>query len=215
MVEASQKETGRKAHWDSVYSKNAPDAVSWYRPHLETSLRMIESAMGDADRARVAVLDVGGGQASLAADLLERGFGAVTVCDVSEVALERARERIGGAAARVDWLAGDVLTVPLPERFFDVWHDRAVLHFLRDPADKEAYVRRMTKALKPCGHAVMATFGPEGPMKCSGLEVCRYDAAALARTLGTDFRLVESLTEMHATPFGTEQQFLYCHFMRA
>ena len=210
----SQTGTERKAHWDSVYTKNAPDAVSWYRPHLETSLRLIESAVADEGRTEAAILDAGGGQSSLAADLLDRGFGHVTVCDVSEVALAKAREQLGNAAARAEWRVGDVLAVPLPVSYFDVWHDRAVFHFLRDPADKETYVRRMTDGLKSGGHAVMATFGPEGPMKCSGLEVCRYDATALAETMGAGFRLVESLTEMHATPMGTEQQFLYCHFVR-
>lgn len=209
-----EQETRRKAHWDAVYAKAAPDGVSWYRPHLERSLRFIEDAVGDADRAEAAILDAGGGHSTLVDDLVARGFRRVTVCDVAEAALARAKDRLGEAAAQVEWRVGDVLTVPLPESFFDVWHDRAVFHFLHDAADRAMYLAQMTRALKPDGHVVMATFGPDGPMKCSGLEVCRYDAAALAAMLGSRYQLVESMTEMHRTPFGTEQQFLCCRFRR-
>lgn len=210
----SRMETSRKAHWDAVYAKAAPDRVSWYRPHLETSLRMIEEAAESAGGRDAAIFDAGGGHSTLVDDLVARGFRKVTVCDVAEAALARAKARLGDAAALVKWVVGDVLTVPLPESSFDVWHDRAVFHFLRDAAEREAYRAQMARALKPNGHVVMATFGPEGPTKCSGLEVCRYDATALAETLGPQFKLVESLTEMHGTPSGAEQQFLWCHFRR-
>ncbi|HEU5457147.1 MAG TPA: class I SAM-dependent methyltransferase [Terracidiphilus sp.] len=205
----------RKTHWDGVYAKAAPDRVSWYRPHLETSLRLIEEAAESAGGRGAAIFDAGGGHSTLVDDLVARGFRSVTVCDVAEAALNRTKERMGEAAALVKWVVGDVLTVPLPESFFDVWHDRAVFHFLRDAAERAAYLAQMTCALRPNGHVVMATFGPEGPTKCSGLEVCRYDATALAETLGPQFKLVKSLTETHQTPFGTEQQFLACHFRRA
>lgn len=210
-------ETGarRKTHWEGVHGKTAPDGVSWYRPHLETSLRLIECALGAARQADAAILDVGGGQSTLVDDLVGRGYRQVTVCDVSAIAVAKARERLGDAAARVEWHVGDVLTVPLPEGSLDLWHDRAVFHFLTEFADRETYVCRMAGALKPGGHVVMATFGPGGPTRCSGLEVCRYDAATLAGTLGARFRLVESLMEMHTTPSGTEQQFLYCLFVTA
>lgn len=214
-MNADQTGSRRKMHWEDLHAKSAPGGLNWYRPHLETSLRLIESALGSTAETESAILDAGGGQSTLVDDLLERGYRHLTVCDVSEIALVRARERLGDAAARVEWQVGDVLTVPLPEGFFDLWHDRAVFHFLTEPADREAYVRRMAGALKPGGHVVMATFGLEGPTKCSSLEVCRYGAAALADTLGARFRLVESLTELHTTPVGNEQQFLYCHFVSA
>ncbi|HEV2214796.1 MAG TPA: class I SAM-dependent methyltransferase, partial [Terracidiphilus sp.] len=160
------------------------------------------------------ILDAGGGHSTLVDDLLARGFRRVTVCDVAEAALARAKERLGEAAAQVEWRVGDVLSVPLPESSFNVWHDRAVFHFLTNAAERATYIDQMTRALKADGQVVMATFGPEGPLKCSGLEVCHYGETALAETLGPRFRLVESLTEMHRTPFGTEQQFLCSRFRR-
>ena len=213
-MSAGQRETSRTAHWDAVYAKAAPDGVSWYRPHLETSLRLIEEAAEHAGGMAAGIFDAGGGHSTLVDDLVARGFRNVTVCDVAEAALAQAKARLREAARQVRWIAGDLLSIPLPESSIDVWHDRAVFHFLTDAPEKAMYVARMEAALKADGHVVLATFGPEGPTKCSGLEVCRYGAETLAEALGPRFRLVESLTEIHKTPFDTEQQFLVCHFRR-
>lgn len=196
-------------HWERVYDTKAPDQVSWFRPHLETSLALIERATrGD----RVAsIIDVGGGAATLVDDLLERGYRNVTVLDISEAALVAARKRLGKVSESVHWLRADVTREKFPAQAYDVWHDRAVFHFLTQPEDRLAYVRNVAWAVKPGGHVIVSTFGPEGPAKCSGLDVMRYDASALHAEFGARFRLVESSKELHHTPFGTTQQFLYCY----
>ncbi|MBZ5528616.1 MAG: class I SAM-dependent methyltransferase [Acidobacteriia bacterium] len=198
----------RKAHWENVYGTKAPDAVSWYRPHLETSLALIERA---AAERTAAIIDVGGGASTLVDDLLERGYKNLTVLDISQAALDVARKRLGAAGEGVLWLAGDVTEVALPAQSYDVWHDRAVFHFLTAPEQRAAYVRQVLRAMKRGGHVIVSTFGPEGPVKCSGLDVMRYDAKALHAEFGARFRLVESSKETHQTPFGTTQQFLSCY----
>jgi 2-polyprenyl-3-methyl-5-hydroxy-6-metoxy-1,4-benzoquinol methylase len=197
-----------KRHWESIYGKKAPDAVSWYRPHLETSLALIGRAAADSSAA---IIDVGGGESTLVDDLLARGYQNITILDVSQTAIEVTRKRLGPAAGRVHWLAADITTVQLEPLAYDVWHDRAVFHFLTSPEQRIAYVRNVARAVKPGGHVIISTFGPEGPAKCSGLEVMRYDADSLHDEFGRSFRLVESSSELHQTPFGTSQQFLYCY----
>jgi 2-polyprenyl-3-methyl-5-hydroxy-6-metoxy-1,4-benzoquinol methylase len=197
-----------RAHWEKIYGTKPPEAVSWYRPHLEISLALIERAAGG--RA-AAIIDVGGGESTLVDDLLARGYQDVTVLDVSLTALEVTRKRLGEAAELVRWLAGDVTRIGLPAGSYDVWHDRAVFHFLTTEQDRVAYVQQVAHAVKPSGHVIVSTFGPEGPTKCSGLDVVRYDAGSLHDQFGAHFRLVESQKELHQTPFGTTQQFLYCY----
>ena len=197
-----------KNHWENIYAKRAPNAVSWYRPHLETSLALIERATN----ARTAsIIDIGGGESTLVDDLLVRGYGNITVLDVSEKAIAVTKERLGRIAEKVHWIAADIVRVELPRHAYDVWHDRAVFHFLTTHAQRLAYVRRTAHAVKPGGHVIVSTFGPEGPVECSGLEVMRYDADSLHGEFGASFRLVESSKELHQTPFGTTQQFLYCY----
>ena len=203
--------TDKQQHWETVYRTKAPDAVSWYRPHLDTSLALIERA---APERNTAVLDVGGGASTLVDDLLARGYRDLSVLDISAKALHVARERLGEAANAVTWLAADLLDAPLPQARYDLWHDRAVFHFLTQAEQRAHYLRQLTCALKPGGHAVLATFGPQGPLKCSGLDTVRYDAGELARALGDGFTLVDSALEAHATPFGATQQFLYALFQR-
>ena len=200
-----------KQHWETVYRTKAADAVSWYRPHLDTSLALIERAAPDRNAA---VLDVGGGASTLVDDLLARGYRDLSVLDISAAALNVARERLGEAADKVTWLAANLLDAPLPQARYDLWHDRAVFHFLTEAEQRAHYLRQLTHALKPGGHAVLATFGPQGPLKCSGLDTVRYDAGELARALGDGFTLVDSALEAHATPFGATQQFLYALFQR-
>ena len=197
----------KQTHWEKVYQTKAADAVSWYRPHLEKSLAFIRRAASDLSAA---IIDVGGGESTLVDDLLADGYRDVTVLDISPTAIETAKKRLEGKAKDVAWLAADITKTDLPRQRYDVWHDRAVFHFLTEPQQRAAYVRQVLLALKPGGHVIVATFGPEGPQKCSGLDVMRYDADALHDEFGAGFQLVESATELHATPFGTTQQFVYC-----
>ena len=196
-----------KTHWEKIYREKPPDAVSWYRPHLETSLALIEKA---APQHRTSVIDVGGGQSTLVDDLLAHGYRSVTVFDVSQTAIDLAKRRLGCAAKRVRWITGDITKAEMTATAYDVWHDRAVFHFLTSVEQRIAYVQQVARAVKPGGHVLVSTFGPEGPRKCSGLEVVRYDAESLHAEFGLRFRLLESFAELHDTPFGTTQQFLYC-----
>ena len=197
-----------KRHWEKVYATKAPDAVSWYRPHLETSLALIERA---GDGRTVSIIDVGGGESTLVDDLLLRGYQNITVLDVSQTAIDITKQRLGPAAEQVRWLVGDITQIELGEGAYDVWHDRAVFHFLTAPEQRIAYVRQVARSVKPGGYVIVSTFGPEGPTKCSGLDVVRYEAGSLHGEFGERFRLVESSQELHHTPFGTTQQFLYCY----
>jgi 2-polyprenyl-3-methyl-5-hydroxy-6-metoxy-1,4-benzoquinol methylase len=197
-----------KNHWEKIYSTKAPDAVSWYREHLETSLALIERAAGAHSAS---IVDVGGGESTLVDDLLARGYQNITVLDISETAIEATKKRLGSAAEHVSWLVGDIAKIRLASNTYDVWHDRAVFHFLTSPEQRAAYVRQVAAAVRPGGHVIVSTFGPEGPTKCSGLDVVRYDEESLHKQFGVRFRLEESSKELHQTPFGTTQQFLYCY----
>jgi SAM-dependent methyltransferase len=197
-----------REHWEAIYQKKEPDEVSWYRPHLERSLAFIEQA-GLARDAMI--LDVGGGDSTLVDDLLARGHENVAVLDFSASAIAKAKERLGAKASRVTWIVGDVLDADLPEHGVEFWHDRAVFHFLTDPEARRRYVAAVRRALKPNGHIVVATFGPEGPEKCSGLPVVRYSAEGIYDQFGGQFRKVGSEIELHHTPWGSEQEFVYCY----
>jgi 2-polyprenyl-3-methyl-5-hydroxy-6-metoxy-1,4-benzoquinol methylase len=196
-----------KAHWEGIYQRNAPDAVSWYRPHLETSIELIERVAGSREAS---IIDVGGGESTLVDDLLARGYHRVTVLDISETAIAESKKRLGAAAERVRWMAADVTRAEFQHGSYDLWHDRAVFHFLTAPEDRVAYVRQVARAVKSGGHVIVSTFGPEGPTKCSGLDVVRYGADDLHAQFGAHFRPVESRQEIHTTPAGKSQQFLYC-----
>jgi len=202
----------RETHWENVYSTRAPDAVSWYRPHLETSLELLELA-GLAEGSRI--IDVGGGASTLVDDLLDRGLRSITVLDISAAALDVSRRRLGPKAAEVRWLASDVTAAELPEGGFDLWHDRAVLHFLTDPHDAALYAAQAARAIRPGGHAVIAGFAPDGPEKCSGLPVVRRSAQEIAALLGPSFTLLDERAERHVTPAGGVQSFAYALLRRA
>ena len=195
----------RERHWEGVYTTKAPDQVSWYAPRLHRSLDLILRAR----QPPATVIDVGGGASTLVDDLLGLGYAPVTVLDVSDAALQVSQARLGAEADRVHWLAGDVIHTLLPPDAYDVWHDRAAFHFLLDPADQAAYAARAARSVRPGGHLVIATFAPDGPEKCSGLEVVRYDVEGLAGALGPCFRLESEERETHVTPWGAEQRFTF------
>lgn len=198
-----------KDHWERVYSTKAVEAVSWYQPHAERSLALIRGT-GVPDTA--SIIDVGGGASTLVDDLLADGYASLTVLDLSSTALEAARRRLGTRADAVRWLEGDVTTVQFPEHAFDVWHDRAVFHFLTGEEERRAYVANVLRSVKPFGHVIVATFADDGPTQCSGLPVVRYTAEGLHAQFGEAFSLLKQEREAHHTPFGTVQKFIYCHF---
>ena len=200
-----------RAHWESVYHAKAPNAFSWYRPHLDLSLQLIRQA---ATSTSAAILDVGAGESTLVDDLLAACYENVTLLDISPTALQVTKERLGPRAAQVRFLTADVLEAAFAPGSYDVWHDRAVFHFLTSDRERAAYVRQALSATKPGGHVIVGTFGPHGPRKCSGLDVLRYDATSLHDQFGPRFRLVESREELHETPSGVIQQFLYCYCVR-
>jgi len=200
-------ESQSKDHWEKVYQSKSPDQVSWFQEHAGKSLEMIRSVRSSlTDR----IIDVGGGASTLVDDLLADDCENVSVLDLSEAALNVARTRLGASAVRVGWIAGDIRGVALPEAAFDIWHDRAVFHFLTEKSDRDAYVRQVMRAVRPGGHVIVATFAPDGPEKCSGLPVKRYEAGELHDEFGPAFELVGSSSEMHKTPWGSEQSFVYC-----
>jgi SAM-dependent methyltransferase len=194
-------------HWEQVYQTKPATTVSWFQEHAERSLALIDSV---AEALTSRVIDVGGGASTLVDDLLHAGYQEVSVLDLSASALGVAQARLGTAAAGVRWLVGDICQVALPERFFDVWHDRAVFHFLTEAADRAAYVRQVMRSLRPGGHVIMATFGPDGPLQCSGLPVVRYSPDRLHEQFGSAFQLLEHQQETHLTPLGNVQEFVYC-----
>ncbi|MBW2524171.1 MAG: class I SAM-dependent methyltransferase [Deltaproteobacteria bacterium] len=196
----------RREHWDGVHQAKSAEEVSWFQPQAKVSLELIAS-LGLASSARI--IDVGGGVSRLVDGLLARGFGAVRVLDVSARALDHARARLEERAGSVDWVVGDVLQVDLGGPF-DLWHDRAVFHFLTEPADRARYAERLLASLVPGGHAVVATFAEDGPIRCSGLPVVRYSPTTLHRELGENaLELVAERRDAHVTPQGKEQRFQY------
>jgi 2-polyprenyl-3-methyl-5-hydroxy-6-metoxy-1,4-benzoquinol methylase len=198
-----------KEHWEAIHGANTQNSVSWYCPHLETSLKYIEHTRAGNEAE---LIDIGGGQSSLAADLLTQGYRNVTVLEISAAALEKAQAQLGESAQRIRWIDANVTQAELPEYAYDIWHDRAVFHFLTRQADRSAYVRQAARSLKPDGNLILATFAANGPRQCSGLAVVRYSAESLERELGSRFRLVENSEELHRTPGGRIQPFIYCRF---
>jgi SAM-dependent methyltransferase len=201
----------RQQHWESVYSNKAADEVSWFQPHAASSLRLIAGCAG----THAHIIDVGGGASVLVDDLLDAGYRNLTVLDLAESALAASRARLGDRARSVQWIAADITRAELPVAHYDVWHDRAVFHFLTDPDDRARYVEQVLRSVKPGGHVIVATFGPGGPLQCSGLEVVRYTPEVLHAEFGAPFRLLGHEAEIHHTPTGKEQEFVYCYCVRA
>lgn len=197
-----------KTHWEHIYETKAPTQVSWYQEHARYSLQFIQNTgVQKTDH----IIDIGGGASTLVDDLFADGFQHVSVLDVSGAALQLARQRLGERAANVNWIEADITQADLPAQAYDLWHDRAVFHFLTQPADRQHYVEAVRYSVRTGGHVILATFAPDGPDRCSGLEVVRYSPESLHSEFGEDFEVVDSTRETHHTPFGTEQRFIYCY----
>ena len=202
-------ETGsRQAHWERVYTTKGENEVSWFQDNPAPSLELI-AAVGATPAT--AIIDIGGGASRLVDGLLAKGFRALTMLDLSGAALKAAKSRLGAQAEKVDWIVADA-TLWEPTEVYDIWHDRAAFHFLTEENDRVAYIERMKKALRAGGHAIVATFAPDGPERCSGLRVMRYDAETLGRTLGQEFDLIETRRHSHTTPWGSTQSFQFSVF---
>lgn len=208
--QTGEAEFNRKDHWDDIYSDKKAVEVSWYQQYPQQSLALIK-ATGVTPQA--SIIDIGGGASTLVDCLLEAGYQKLSVLDISHAAIEQAKARLARKADRVKWLAQDITTF-VTEEAFDVWHDRAVFHFLTDADDRASYVRAMRGALNPGGHVIVATFNLDGPEKCSGLDIVRYSPETMAEVFGDGFKLVETKTENHITPGGASQNFVYCRFIR-
>ncbi len=195
-------------HWNKVYETKASDNVSWFQEHAEQSLRLIR-ATGVPTSA--SIIDVGGGASTLVDDLLLNGYTSLSVLDLSAKALAAARQRLGARANEVEWITADITHAALPVHTYDVWHDRAVFHFLTTPEQRRAYVDTVLRALKPGGHVIVATFAEDGPLQCSGLPVMRYSPKGLHTEFGAPFTLLQHEQEEHHTPSGAVQRFVYCY----
>jgi SAM-dependent methyltransferase len=197
-----------KEHWENVYTTKATDAVSWFQEHAENSLNLIQQTTVPLSAA---IIDIGGGASTLVDDLLAKGYSNLSVLDLSAAALSASQSRLGTKANDINWVVADITKADLPIQSYDVWHDRAVFHFLTSAEDRQAYVQAVLRAVKPGGHVIVATFAEDGPLQCSGLPVMRYNSDELHAEFGEPFTLVHHEKESHQTPFGTAQQFTYCY----
>ena len=206
-----EQEPGGRQHWEAIYTTRDPSQMSWFQPRAQLSLELIGRAGAGSSAA---IIDVGGGASTLVDDLVASGHTGVSVLDLSGAALALGRSRLGSLASRVRWLEADVLSVDLERQAYDVWHDRAVFHFLTSEADRQRYVDVVLHAVRPGGIVIVATFAEDGPESCSGLPVRRYDPAGLHAEFGEPFLLLGHERERHGTPSGGEQRFVYCFCRR-
>jgi len=200
-----------KSHWEEVYGSKNDSDMSWYQPLAENSIRLIEKAALDRGAK---IIDVGGGNSVLVKDLMTKGYRSLTVLDISQTAIDRSKVQLGLSSRRVEWLVGDIREILLEKAEYDIWHDRAVFHFFNEETDRKAYLSQLNLAVKTSGFLVIAAFCLAGPEKCSGLPVRRYDPELLAKELGKNFQLLESIQEPHHTPWGSEQCFVYALFRK-
>jgi SAM-dependent methyltransferase len=199
-------------HWENVYRNKSFDAVSWYAPHLAESLRLIEQLCLDKTAA---IVDIWAGESTLVDDLLQRHYLDLSVLDISATAIEFTKQRLGTKAAQVSWHVGDITRYDFASKQFDLWHDRAVFHFLTEPSARRSYIELVRRSMQPGGYVLMATFGPDGPRQCSGLDVVRFTDEQLHHEFGDGFEWLGSEINHHQTPSGTHQQFLYCWCRRS
>jgi 2-polyprenyl-3-methyl-5-hydroxy-6-metoxy-1,4-benzoquinol methylase len=201
-----------KAHWNKVYHDKKVTEVSWFQEHAETSLRLIRQHVTDQNAQ---IIDVGAGASTLVDDLIAAGYKNIDMLDISEDALAITRKRISNqnitSRTKLNWLIGDILKTDLSKQYYDVWHDRAVFHFLTNAEDRNRYIQQVLHALKPGGKIFISTFGPDGPLQCSGLPIVRYSHDSLHNTFGQSFKLLEHGEDSHQTPSGTIQKFIYCY----
>jgi 2-polyprenyl-3-methyl-5-hydroxy-6-metoxy-1,4-benzoquinol methylase len=200
----------QKDHWERIYKKLSPSEVGWYQAYPEKSLKLINNTCEGTD---CRIIDVGGGTSNLSEHLLEQGFTKLTVLDISGNSINKAKSQLGDKSSRITWIAADITKYSFKEQY-DVWHDRAVFHFLADAEERKGYINSLNQALKLNGHLIMATFGLDAPPKCSGLPVVRYSPETLQNELGDNFNLVNSYSENHVTPSEVSQNFIYCRFIR-
>jgi ubiquinone/menaquinone biosynthesis C-methylase UbiE len=189
----------KKTHWEHIHETKAPTQVSWYQEHAQYSLRLIQNTGAQKTDQ---IIDIGGGASTLVDDLLTAGFQHVSVLDVSGTALQLARQRLGARAAHVNWIEADITQASLTYQTYDVWHDRAVFHFLTQSSDRQHYIEAVQRSVRRGGHVIIATSAPDGPDHCSGLETMRYSPESLHGEFGRGFKLVDSTYETHHTPFA-------------
>ncbi|MCT6699791.1 class I SAM-dependent methyltransferase [Rheinheimera sp. 4Y26] len=195
----------KQQHWEQVYQQKQPEQVSWYQPESGLSLQLIQQYTSpDAS-----LIDVGSGATGLIGDLIKLGYHQLTALDISAAALQVNQQRLGDKATLVQWLVADITKTQLPAQAYDLWHDRAVFHFLTEKPDRESYVNNLKHSLKTGGYLLISCFSEQGPEKCSGLPVVRYNTQSLAAEFGDNFVLKQQHNELHHTPFGTSQAFLY------
>jgi SAM-dependent methyltransferase len=210
-LQAYSPAMGSSQHWDDMYTRKTSKGVSWYRAHLETSLEWIRSS---APSLESRIIDIGGGASTLVDDLSALGYRNLSVLDISQMALDEAKGRIAAHGSRIVWIHGDITSVTLPADHYDLWHDRAIFHFLTDANDRNSYVKTATRSVKAGGFLIVATFATDGPSTCSGLPVARYENDTLAAQFPA-FELVDSRHEAHRTPLGAIQNFIYCLLKKA
>ena len=200
----------RKDHWERVYQKHSSDEVGWYQRYPESSLNLIHNTRVGTESS---IIDIGGGTSKLSECLLDQGYTQLSVLDISGKSLEKAKSQLGEESNRIKWIEADVTKHPFNEQY-DVWHDRAVFHFLSEAEERKGYLNSLDQALRLNGHLIIATFGLDAPPKCSGLSIVRYSPESLQKELGNNFNLMESFLENHVTPSGVTQNFIYCRFIK-
>ncbi len=200
----------RKEHWEQVYTNKSPLEVSWYQQEPAISLRLIQDSVLDHSQS---ILDVGGGASVLIDRLLDRGYKNLSVLDISNSALQHARDRLGEQSRQIEWFESDI-TEFVPPHSFACWHDRAVFHFLTDAEDRKKYIEILSRALQSGDHLVLAAFALDGPTMCSGLDIVQYSSEKISKELGEQFKLIEEVSELHITPAQKEQMFTYYRFVR-
>jgi SAM-dependent methyltransferase len=211
MPRAGKNINARQGHWDAIYTTNDPSRVSWFQSSPHISMELIAQTGITAEEE---IIDVGGGASTLADHLINAGYSRLTVLDISPSALDIAKKRLAARSAEIEWMTGDILSAPLDSQRYGLWHDRAVFHFLLGPSDRRRYGEQLRHALRPGGHAIIATFADDGPPRCSGLDVRRYSADGLVAEVGKGFVLLDQRREDHRTPSGAIQKFIYCLFER-
>jgi len=200
----------RKDHWERIYQKHSPTEVGWYQSYPERSLKLIYNTGADTDSS---IIDVGGGTSTLAKHLLDKGYEKLAVLDISGNSIERAKSQLDEKSREINWIEADVTKFSFTEQY-DIWHDRAVFHFLTKAEDRKGYITSLNQALKLNGHLIIATFSLDAPPKCSGLSVVRYSSETLQSELGDNFILAEAVVEDHVTPSWVKQNFIFCRFIK-